>query len=205
MIAELVDALHYAKCSDAVAVLGALEDAELAAGIAGAELPLCVAVSDCVVERPKGSASLLALARRALADETVADPDAVLRALLQLADPAVDELFFRNDSALRSRAWLLRAVVRERRDANGRPIIAPEVERFLRRQVFRTERRLAGWDRPRPARIERLVLDAALWADDAGLVMFALPVGIRLRSLSGVARGLQTLRDFGLLDDLWAD
>jgi len=135
----------------------------------------------------------------------VADPDAVLRALLRLWDPAVDELFFRDDSALRSRAWVLRAVVRERRDANGRPMIAPEVERFLRRQVFRTEQRLAGWDRPRPARIERLLLDAALWADDAGLVMFALPVGVRLRSRSGVARGLQTLRDFGLLEDLWAD
>ena len=205
MIAGLVDALHYAKRADAVAVLGALGDTELAAGIAGAELPLCVAVSDCVVERSEGTASLLALARRALVDETVADPDAVLRALLRLVDPAVDELFFRDDNALRSRAWLLRAVVRERRDANGRPVIAPAVERFLRKQVFGIERRLAGWDRPRPARIERLLLDAALWADDAGLVMFALPVGIRLRSLSGVARGVQTLRDFGMLDDLWTD
>ncbi|NUR28488.1 MAG: hypothetical protein HOV83_22055, partial [Catenulispora sp.] len=213
VVAGLIDALHYAEWADVPAVLRALGDEELAAGIAGAELPIGVAVSDCVLdwareraaagsENSESSAALLALTRRALADETVADPDTVLRALLRLADPAVDELLVRDDRAPRSRAWILRALVRDRRGTDGRPIIAPGVERFLRRQVHRIERRLAGYDHPQPARIEQLLLDTALSADDPELAAFALPLGIRLRTLAGVARALQTLREHGRLADL---
>ncbi|GAA1960849.1 hypothetical protein [Catenulispora subtropica] len=214
IVAGLIDALHYAGWDDVPTVLGALGDAELAAGVASAALPIGVAVSDFVLARAadgggtgavedKGSAALLALTRRALADETVADPDAVLRALIRLADPAVDELLFRDDLAPRPRDWVLRAVLRDRRGADGRPMIAPGVDRFVRRQVHRIERRLAGYDHPHPARIERLLLDAALFADDPDLAAFALPLGIRLRSLTGVARALQTLRDHRRLDDVW--
>lgn len=210
VIAGLIDALHGAERKDAAAVLGALGDAELAAGIAEAVLPVAVVVSDFVLEGSglgsagaRSSAAPVALAKRALAAETLADPDAVLRGLIRLTDPDVDELLFRDDSGLRSRAWVLRAIVRDRR-MDGRPVIAPGVDHFLRQQVFRTERRLAGYDNPHPARIEQLLLDAALWADEPGLVAFALPLGARLWNLAGVARGLQTLRDHGRLDEYWA-
>ncbi|MFD0631394.1 hypothetical protein ACFQ9X_06885 [Catenulispora yoronensis] len=105
VVARLIDALHYAGWADTPKVLAALGDAELADGIAEASQPICVAVGDFVLERAAdaegggGSAAVLALARRALRDQTVADPDAVLRALIRLADPAVDELLFRDDSS----------------------------------------------------------------------------------------------------------
>ena len=211
--AGLIDALHYASSADVPRVLEALSatdsGTDLAAAVAGATLPISVPVSDFVLTRAAAGgghaiAPALALARRALADETVADPDAVLRALIRLADPDLDELLVRDDRAHRSRAWILRALVRDRRDDRGRPIIAPGVERFLRRQVHRIDRRLSGYQNPHPARIEQLLLDAALWADDPDLAAYALPLGIRLRSLSGTARALQTLHEYGRLPGLWS-
>ncbi|MEY9858758.1 hypothetical protein ABH935_004381 [Catenulispora sp. GAS73] len=203
MIAGLIDALHFAHPDDASAVLHGLDDAQIAEGIAQASLPISVAVSDFVLEQPS-SAPTVALARRALADETVADPDAVLRALLRLADPAVDEVLVRTVGK-RSRAWILAALVRDRRGADGRPVIAPGVKKFLRNQLARAERRHADRHSPMPARVETDLTVAACSADDIGLATTALPLAIHLRQVGAVVRGLRTLRDHGLLDDVWQD
>lgn len=203
MVAGLIDALHFAGWDDASAVLRGLGDAEVAEGIARAALPVAVAVSDFVLEHP-GPATASALARRALADETVADPDAVLRALIRLADPEVDEVLVRTVGK-RPRAWILAALVRDRRGADGRPVIAEGVERFLRREVARAERRHAGRHTPMPARVETDLVVAACWADDPGLVAVALPLAVRLQQVGTVVRGLRTLRDYGLLSSLWED
>jgi hypothetical protein len=210
VVAGLIDALHFAGREDASAVLHGLGGAELAAGIAQASLPVCVAVSDFVLEQPSSAtaATAAALARRALADETVADPDAVLRALIRLADPAVDEVLVRTVGK-RSRAWILAALVRDRRGADGRPVIAPGVERFLRQQLARADRRHANRHTPMPARVETDLTVAACSADDPGsggrpgLAATALPLAVHLRQVAAVVRGLRTLRDHGLLADRW--
>ena len=203
MVAGLIDALHFAHFDDTSAVLHGIGDAQVAEGIAQASLPLSVAVSDFVLEQPP-SAAAVALARRALADETVADPDAVLRALLRLADPAVDEVLVRTVGK-RSRAWILAALVRDRRGADGRPVIAPGVKKFLRNQLARAERRHADRHSPMPARVETDLTVAACSADDLGLATTALPLAVHLRQVAAVVRGLRTLRDYGLLDDVWQD
>ncbi|ACU76393.1 hypothetical protein Caci_7569 [Catenulispora acidiphila DSM 44928] len=201
MVAGLVDAVHFAGRDDAWAVLRGLGEAGVAEGIAGASLPLCVAVSDFVLEEPS-SATAVALARRALADETVADPDTVLRALIRLADPVVDEALVRTEGK-RPRAWVLAALVRDRRGADGRPVIAPGIEQFLRGQLVRATRRHAGRDNPTPARVEAEITRAACYADDADLVATALPLAMRFQLMPPVMRGLLTLRDHGLLSSLW--
>ncbi|MEY9934750.1 hypothetical protein ABH926_009418 [Catenulispora sp. GP43] len=203
MVAGLIDAVHFAGRDDASALLRGLDDLELAEEIAGASLPLCVAVSDFVLGRP-ASAPAVALARRALADETVADPDAVLRALIRRADPAVDEALVRT-AGKRSRTWILAALVRDRRGPDGAAVITPGVKRFLRAQLARTERRHAGRHTPMPARIEIDLTVAVCCADDPGLVATALPLAVRLRQVTAVVRGLRTLRDHGLLSSLWED
>lgn len=203
MVAGLIDALHFAGRDDASAVLHGLGDAVVAEGIAGASLPVSVAVSDFVLEQAS-SASAVALTRRALADETVADPDTVLRALIRLADPAVDEVLVRT-AGKRSRAWILAALLRDRRGADGRPVIAPGVEQFLRNQIARAERRHAGRHTPMPARVETDLTVAACFADDPGIVKNALPLAVQLRQVAAALRGLRTLRDHGLLGSLWED
>lgn len=203
MVAGLIDALHFAGRDDASAVLHGLGEAGVAEGIAQASLPVSVAVSDFVLGQAS-SASAVALARRALADETVADPDMVLRALIRLADPAVDEALVRT-AGKRSRAWILAALLRDRRGADGRPVIAAGVEQFLRNQLARAERRHAGRHTPMPARIETELTVAACSADEPGLVATALPLAIQLRQVAAVVRGLRTLRDYGLLSSLWED
>ena len=224
VIAGLIDALHFAERDDASAVLYGLGDAQVAAGIATARLPLPVAVTDFVLDTAgstdtgrtdtdstdtdstdsTGSASVLALTHRALADETVTDPDAVLRALIRLANPAVDDLLLRT-VAKRPRAWILAALVRDRRDAHGRPVITNDVERFLRNQVARAERRHANRHTPMPARIEIDLVVAATVADQPWLAMTAMPLAVRLEQTTAVAHGLRTLRDHGLLADVWED
>ncbi|MEY9909272.1 hypothetical protein ABIA35_005507 [Catenulispora sp. MAP12-49] len=203
MVAGLIDAVHFAGRDEASALLRGLGDEELAAGIADASLPLSVAVSDAVLGR-RASAPAVALARRAVNDETAADPDAVLRALIRLADPAVDEALVRTVGK-RPRAWILAALVRDRRDADGNAVIAPGVKRFLRNQVARAERRHAGRHTPMPARVETDLTVAACSADDPGLAATALPLAARLGQMAAVARGLRTLRDHGLLSSLWED
>lgn len=203
MVAGLIDALHFAGRDDASAVLHGLGDAGVAEGIAQASLPVSVMVSDFVLEQAS-SASAVALARRALADETVADPDTVLRALIRMADPAVDEVLVRT-AGKRSRSWILAALLRDRRGADGRPVIAPGVKQFLRNQLARAERRHAGRHTPMPARIETDLTGAACSADDPGIVATALPLAIQLRQVAAVLRGLRTLRDYGLLSSLWED
>jgi len=203
VVAGLIDALHFAGRDDASAVLRGLGDAVVAEGIAGASLPVSVVVSDFVLEQAS-SASAVALTRRALADETVADPDTVVRALIRLADPAVDEVLVRT-AGKRSRAWILAALLRDRRGADGRPVIAPGVEQFLRNQIARAELRHAGRHTPMPARVETDLTVAACSADDPGIVQNALPLAVQLRQVAAVLRGLRTLRDYGLLGPLWED
>ena len=203
MVAGLIDALHFAGRDDASAVLHGLGDAGVAEGIAQASLPVSLAVSDFVLEQAS-SASAVALTRRALADETVADPDTVLRALIRLADPAVDEVLVRTTSK-RSRTWILAALLRDRRDPDGQPMIAPGVKQFLRNQLARAERRHAGRHTPMPARVETDLTVAACSADDPDIVATALPLAIQLRQVAAVLRGLRTLRDYGLLSSLWED
>ncbi|MEZ0113357.1 hypothetical protein ABH920_007387 [Catenulispora sp. EB89] len=206
MVAGLIDALHFAHPDDVAAVLHGIGDAQVAEGIAQASLPLSAAVSDFVLGQPPSAAAAAAaaLARKALADETVADPDAVLRALLRMADPAVDEVLVRT-AGKRSRAWILAALVRDRRGAEGRPVIAPGVKKFLRNQLARTERRHADRHSPMPARIETDLTVAACSADDIGLALTALPLAVHLRQVAAVVRGLRTLRDAGMLADVWQD
>jgi hypothetical protein len=205
VVAGLIDALHFAARDDASAVLHGLGDAGVAEEIAQASLPLSVTVTDFVLEQASPAfASAVALARRALADETVADPDTVLRALIRLADPAVDEVLVRT-AGKRSRAWILAALLRDRRGADGRPVIAPGVNQFLRNQLARAERRHAGRHTPMPARVETDLTVAACSADEPGIVATALPLAVQLRQVAAVVRGLRTLRDYGLLSSLWED
>ena len=203
VVAGLIDALHFARRQDVPAVLRQLADAEIADGIAEASFPLCVAVSDFVLEQTP-SAPAVALTRRALADQTVADPDAVLRALIRRADPAVDEVLVRT-KAKRPRAWILAALVRDRRGTDGQPVITPGVEKFLRQQVSRAERRHAGRHTPMPARVEIDLTVASCSADHPGLVADALPLAVQLEQVGAVVRGLRTLRDHGLLSAPWED
>jgi hypothetical protein len=207
VVAGLIDALHFAGRDDAWAVLRGLGDAEaadlagLAEGITRATLPVSVAVSDFVLAHPS-PATAAALARRAMADETVADPDTVLRALLRLADPVVDEVLVRTPGK-RPRGWVLTALVRDRRGPDGGPVIAAGVERFLRLEISRAERRLAGRETPRPVRVEIELAGAACQADHPGLATAALPSAVRWRLTGAVLRGLTTLRDQGLLNEVW--
>jgi hypothetical protein len=161
-------------------------------------------VSDFVLDQTAGSAARCALARRAMADETVADPDTVLRALIRLADPAVDEVLFRTQSS-RQRGWVLRAVLRDRLDADGRPVLAAGVERFLREQLKRAERRHKGRLTPMPARVEMDLAAAAVAAGEPRLVRDALLAATRMGLLASVARGMRLLHERGLFAEAWTD
>src|SRR5262249_19097347 len=91
------------------------------------------------------------------------------------------------------------------RGADGKAVIPAGVEQFLRQQVSRAERRHAGRHTPMPARVETDMTVAACSADDPGLVAAALPLAARLQQVPAVVRGLQTLRDHGMLGTLWED
>jgi hypothetical protein len=199
-LALLVDTLHHGLPADVAGVLADLGDAELAAGLEGAELPIAVAVGDFVVARG-GPASAAALTRRALAGRTVAEPHGVLRGLVARAETAVDEaLFFPQPEG--PHRWARQAVLRDRVGPDGWPVLDRAFRDRVAVQLTRIEQRTDV--RPGShSRTEDELLEAVLGGDDAELINLALPAAVQRGLETGVLRGVAILALQGRLPDRW--
>lgn len=198
--ALLVDTLHHGLPADVAAVLAGLGDADLAAGVGGAELPIAVAVGDFVVAHG-GPGAAAALTRRALAGDTVAEPHGVLRGLIARTDTAVDEaLFFPQPDG--PHRWARQAVLRDRVGPDGWPVL----DRAFRTRVAVQLKRIEKRTDVRPnghTRAEDELLEAVLGGDDAELINLALPSAAQRGLESGVLRGIAILALQGLVPEHW--
>lgn len=136
------------------------------------------------LEAPGGSQVLAALAARLISSPERAD-NVLYRRILRFRDPAADEALF-GFGARRPLRWIRRAILRDRRGEDGRPVIAPALRARL------LEAAALGDD--------QTLLRDLLRADDPELVLAALArTAGRLTDLVAAARALLTLAEHGQL------